>query len=39
MAIYNQIFDTYRIEQKKIKEAIILLEKHNYKVVDRNKNK
>jgi hypothetical protein len=37
MSIYNQIFDTYRIEQKKIEEAIKLLEKNNYRVINKNK--
>jgi hypothetical protein len=33
MSIYNQIFDTYRIEQQKIKDAIKLLEKNSYIVM------
>jgi len=33
MSIYNQIFDSYRIEQKKIKDAVELLEKNSYIVM------
>jgi len=33
MSIYNQIFDTYRIEQQKIKDGIRLLEKKSYIVM------
>lgn len=33
MSIHNQIFYTYRMKQKKIKESIELLENNNYIVM------
>ena len=32
MAIFNEIFDSYREDQRKIKEAVELLKKNNYAV-------
>jgi len=32
MVIHNEIFDTYRIEQKKIEEAIQLLKENGYAI-------
>ena len=36
MVIHNEIFDSYRIEEQKIEEAIRLLVKNNYKIIDSN---
>jgi len=36
MPIHNQIFDSYRLEVKEINEAIKLLLKHDYKVINQN---
>ena len=38
MPIHNYIFDSYREELKKIKEAIELLEKNGYMVYNKDKN-
>jgi len=32
MVIHNEIFDTYRIEQKQIEEAIKLLKENGYAI-------
>lgn len=32
MVIHNQIFEHYRNEQKKIKEAVLLLKEKGYKI-------
>jgi len=32
MVIHNEIFDTYRIKQKQIEEAIQLLKKNGYAI-------
>ena len=37
MPIHNYIFDSYREELKKIKEAIELLEKNGYMVYNKDK--
>jgi hypothetical protein len=37
MPIHNYIFDSYREEVKKIKEAIDLLEKNGYMVYNKDK--
>ena len=37
MPIHNYIFDSYRQEVKKIKEAIELLEKNGYMVYNKDK--
>jgi len=37
MPIHNYIFDSYREELKKIKEAIELLEKNGYMVYNKEK--
>lgn len=33
MPIHNEIFDTYRLDQKKIQDAVELLEKNSYIVM------
>ena len=37
MVIHNEIFDSYRLEQKKIKSAITLLRENNYTVIKKEK--
>lgn len=37
MVIHNEIFETFRSEQKKINEAVILLEKNGYIVYNKEK--
>tara|TARA_R100001443_G_scaffold97595_1_gene104477 strand:- start:1029 stop:1151 length:123 start_codon:yes stop_codon:yes gene_type:complete len=38
MVIHNEIFDSFRLERKKIEDAIVLLEKNGYIVYDKDKN-
>ena len=37
MVINNEIFDTYRIEESKIKQSISFLKENNYVVIKKDK--
>tara|TARA_Y100001938_G_scaffold125738_1_gene176997 strand:+ start:129 stop:275 length:147 start_codon:yes stop_codon:yes gene_type:complete len=37
MVINNEIFDTYRIKESKIKESIIFLKENDYVVIKKDK--
>jgi hypothetical protein len=39
MVIHNEIFDTYRLEQKEINKAVQLLKKNKYTIFDQDGNK